>query len=175
MGKKSRIRQQRERKELEKEVAYQKDLEYQSNSEKGNLKRAFLETAQAIPEVQQMITEAANEGQEITRKQVRRLSDEFTAATSSLLPEAIRQRSQENLLPPRIVAPLVRELAKLPKIQQADLCRDLKAEPEIDCIKDVTNTARWISKSMDASLALRAFQKTDLNQVFMIQLSLKKM
>ena len=44
MGKKSRLRQQRERKELEKEVAYQKDLEYQSNSEKGNLKRAFLET-----------------------------------------------------------------------------------------------------------------------------------
>ena len=50
MGKKSRIRQQRERKELEKEVAYQKDLEYQSNSEKGNLKRAFLETDCECPE-----------------------------------------------------------------------------------------------------------------------------
>ncbi|MFM8275680.1 MAG: hypothetical protein ACKN89_01615, partial [Cyanobium sp.] len=41
-------------------------------------KRAFLETAQAEPEVQQMISEAANEGQQITRKQVRRLHDEFT-------------------------------------------------------------------------------------------------
>ena len=50
MGKKSRLRQQRERKELEKEVAYQKDLEYQSNSEKGNLKRAFLETDCECPE-----------------------------------------------------------------------------------------------------------------------------
>ena len=46
-----------------------------------------------------MISEAANEGQEITRKQVRRLTDEFTAATSPL-PEEIRQRTQENLLPP---------------------------------------------------------------------------
>ena len=50
MGKKSRLRQQREKKELEKEVAYQKDLEYQSNSEKGNLKRAFLETDCECPE-----------------------------------------------------------------------------------------------------------------------------
>ena len=48
-------------------------------------KRAFMETAQAAPEVQVMISEAANEGQEITRKQVRRLTDEFTAATSPLL------------------------------------------------------------------------------------------
>ena len=45
-------------------------------------KRAFMETAQADPEVQLMISEAANDGQEITRKQVRRLTDEFTAATS---------------------------------------------------------------------------------------------
>ena len=50
MGKKSRLRQQRERKELEKEVAYQKDLEYQSNSEKRNLKRAFLETDCECPD-----------------------------------------------------------------------------------------------------------------------------
>ena len=84
-------------------------------------KRAFLETAQADPEVQQMISEAANEGQQITRKQVRRLSDEFTAATSPLLPEEIRQRTADNLLPPRAVAPLVKELAKLPEDQQEDL------------------------------------------------------
>lgn len=63
-------------------------------------KRAFLETAQADHEVQQMISEAANEGQQITRKQVRRLTDEFTAATSPLLPEEIRQRTADNLLPP---------------------------------------------------------------------------
>ena len=126
-------------------------------------KRAFIETAQASPEVQQMISEAANEGSEITRREVRRLSDEFTSVTSPLLPEEVRQRTQESLLPSKVVAPLVRELAKLPNAHQEDLRRVLREEPEIRCIKDVTSTARWMSKSMDASLAVRAFQIDDLD------------
>ena len=126
-------------------------------------KRAFLETAQAEPEVQQMIGEAANEGQQITRKQVRRLSDEFTAATSPLLPEEIRQRTADNLLPPRAVAPLVRELAKLPEGQQEDLRRVLREEPELERVKDVTMTARWLSKTSESGLAVRAFQQGDLD------------
>ena len=126
-------------------------------------KRAFIETAQAEPEVQQMISEAANEGNEITRKQVRRLTDQFTSATSSLLPEEVRQRTQDNLLPPRIVAPLVRELAKLPDIQQEDLKQCLRDEPEIDSIKKITTKARSMRKSLDASFALRALQVVDLN------------
>ena len=126
-------------------------------------KRAFMETAQAAPEVQLMISEAANEGQEITRKQVRRLTDEFMAATSPLLPEEIRQRTQENLLPPKVVAPLVRELAKLPEPQQDDLRKVLRDEPELDRIKDVTHTARWITKATESSVAVRAFQQGELD------------
>ena len=126
-------------------------------------KRAFLETAQAEPEVQQMISEAANGGLPITRKQVRRLSDEFTAATSPLLPEEIRQRTAENLLPPRAVAPLVKELARLPEEQQDDLRRVLREEPELERVKDVTHTARWLHRAAEASLAVRAFQQGDLD------------
>ena len=126
-------------------------------------KRAFLETAQADPEVQQMISEAANDGQQITRKQVRRLSDEFTAATSPLLPEEIRQRTADNLLPPRAVAPLVKELAKLPEEQQEDLRKVLREEPELERVKEVTSTARWLSKAADAALAVRAFQQGELD------------
>ena len=126
-------------------------------------KRAFMETAQAAPEVQMMISEAANEGQEITRKQVRRLSDEFMASTSPLLPEEIRQRTQENLLPPKVVAPLVRELAKLPEPQQDDLRKVLQEESELDRIKDVTHTARWITKATESSVAVRAFQQGELD------------
>ena len=126
-------------------------------------KTAFIETAKSIPEVQQMISEAANDGQEITRKQVRRLSDEFTSATSPLLPEEIRERTQSNLLPPRVVAPLVKELSKLPQLQQDGIREVLREKPEIDCIKNLTNTARWISKSLDASLSLSTFQNNDLN------------
>ena len=126
-------------------------------------KRAFLETAQADPEVQQMIGEAANDGQQITRKQVRRLTEEFTAATSPLLPEEIRQRTADNLLPPRVVAPLVKELAKLPEGQQEDLRRVLRDEPELERVKDVTMTARWLSKTSESGLAVRAFQNGDLD------------
>ena len=91
-------------------------------------KRAFMETAQADHEVQLMISEAANDGQEITRKQVRRLTDEFTVATSPLLPEEIRQHPGK-LLPPKAVAPLVRELAKLPEEQQDDFAKCCGTNP----------------------------------------------
>ena len=126
-------------------------------------KSAFLEAARAEPEVQLMVGQAANEGQQITRKQVRQLTDEFVAATSPLLPEEIRQRTAENLLPPRAVAPLVKELARLPEEQQADLRRVLKEEPELERVRDVTLTARWLSKASEAGGAVRAFQQTELN------------
>jgi len=126
-------------------------------------KRAFLETADAAPEVQLMIAEAANVGQPITRKQVRRLTDEFTAATSPLLPEEVRQRTADNLLPLRAVAPLVKELAKLPADQQHDLCQALREEPELERLKEVTSTARWLSKAAEAGLAVRAFQSDQLD------------
>ena len=126
-------------------------------------KRAFMETAQADPEVQLMIGEAANDGQQITRKQVRQLTDEFTAATSPLLPEEIRQRTAENLLPPKAVAPLVKELAKLPDEQQEDLRKVLRDEPELERVKDVTRTARWLSKAAEAGLSVRAFQQGELD------------
>jgi hypothetical protein len=126
-------------------------------------KRAFMETAQADPEVQLMIGEAANDGQQITRKQVRQLTDEFTAATSPLLPEEIRQRTAENLLPPKAVAPLVKELAKLPDEQQEDLRKVLRDEPELERVKDVTSTARWLSKATEAGLSVRAFQQGELD------------
>ena len=126
-------------------------------------KRAFMETAQSDPEVQLMIGEAANEGQQITRKQVRQLTDEFTAATSPLLPEEIRERTANNLLPPKAVAPLVKELAKLPDDQQEDLRKVLREEPELERVKDVTSTARWLSKASEAGLAVRAFQQGELD------------
>jgi hypothetical protein len=117
----------------------------------------------AAPEVQVMIAEAANEGQEITRKQVRRLTDDFTSATSPLLPDEIRQRAQENLLPSKVVAPLVRELSKLPELQQEDFRKVLRDEPELDRIKDVTHTARWITKATESGVAVRAFHQGDLD------------
>jgi hypothetical protein len=110
-----------------------------------------------------MISEAANDGQQITRKQVRRLSDEYLAATSPLLPDEIRRRTAENLLPPRAVAPLVQQLARLPEPQQEDLRQELAAEPELDRVRDVTLTARWLGKAAEAGLAVRALQREGID------------
>lgn len=57
----------------------------------------------------------------------------------------------------------MRELAKLPDPQQDDLRRALREEPELERVKDVTSTARWLSKAAEAGLAVRAFQQGDLN------------
>jgi hypothetical protein len=126
-------------------------------------KSAFLEAARAEPEVQVMVGQAANEGQQITRTQVRRLTDEFVAATSPLLPEEIRQRTAENLLPPRAVAPLVKELARLPEEQQGELRRVLREEPELERVRDVTHTARWLTRTSEAGVAVRALQHDHLH------------
>ncbi|WP_152557296.1 MULTISPECIES: hypothetical protein [Prochlorococcus] len=135
----------------------------QSESVNNFSRRSFIETAQSAPEVQQLIAESANEGNAITRKDVRRLSDEFTAATSSLLPEEIRERAQSNLLPSRTIAPLVKELSKLPPIQQEDLRKTLKDDPHLDSVKDVTSVARYLGKAIDASISLRALQREGLD------------
>ena len=126
-------------------------------------KRAFIETANAEPEIQHIISQAANEGKDITRRQVKSLTDEFMAATSSLLPDEIREKTQSNLLPAKYVAPLVKELSKLSTSQQEEICQTLKENPEINSVKDMTNTAKWMGKSLDASLSVRAFQHKNIN------------
>jgi len=49
-------------------------------------------------------------------------------------------------LPPRAVAPLVRELYRLPETQVQDLQSALQEEPELERVCEVTNTARWLSR-----------------------------
>ncbi|MBD0337614.1 MAG: hypothetical protein ICV62_19165, partial [Cyanobacteria bacterium Co-bin13] len=78
-------------------------------------KRAFVETAQSAPEVQQMVSDAARKGDHITRREVRQISDEWTAMTSELLPEEVREKAANNTIPTRYLAPLVREMEKLPE------------------------------------------------------------
>jgi len=57
----------------------------------------------------------------------------------------------------------VKELAKLPEPQQEDLRKVLRDEPELDRIKDVTHTARWITKATESGGSVRAFQQGELD------------
>ncbi len=126
-------------------------------------KHAFLATAKAAPPVQQLVNSAANEGQRITRHQVKRLDDEFTAASSNLLPDEVRQRTQTQVLPTKVVAPLVKELARLPKEQQEQLRQELASAPELDAVKATTQIARSMAKVLEAALALHALGDSSLN------------
>ena len=105
-------------------------------------KRAFVETAKATPEVQQMVSEAAQKGDRITRREVRQLTDEWTAMSSELLPTPVREKAADNSLPARYIAPLVKEMEKLPESHQKVLQREIEVSPDVDTLKQATTEAR---------------------------------
>ncbi|MEX0268503.1 hypothetical protein AB3R30_05130 [Leptolyngbyaceae cyanobacterium UHCC 1019] len=126
-------------------------------------KRAFVETAQSAPEVQQLISDAARRGDRITRREVRQLSDDWTAVTSDLLPQQVKEKAADHTLPTRYLAPLVKEMQKLPTTHQVVL-RDTVAEtPDVDTIKQVTAEARYLAKYLEAAARVQALTNESLD------------
>lgn len=126
-------------------------------------KRAFVETAQAAPEVQQMVSDAARRGDRITRREVRQLSDEWTAMTSDLLPEVIKEKAATNSIPSRYLAPLVREMEKLPESHQNELREAVAENPDVDTLKQVTSEARYLAKYLEAATNVQALNNESLD------------
>jgi hypothetical protein len=126
-------------------------------------KRAFMETAQAAPEVQQLVSDAAQQGDRITRREVKQLSDEWTAMSSELLPEEVKERAASHSLPPRYLAPLVREMEKLPESHLGELQREAAANPDIDTVKQLTSDARSLSKYLEAASQVQALNREALD------------
>jgi len=126
-------------------------------------KRAFVETAQAPREVQQMISESAHKGDRITRREVRQLSDEWSAMTSELLPESVREKAADNTIPSRYIAPLVRELEKLPESHQNQLRGEVAENPDVDTIKQATAEARFLAKYINAATQVQALNREGLD------------
>ncbi|MBE9061556.1 hypothetical protein [cf. Phormidesmis sp. LEGE 11477] len=114
-------------------------------------KRAFLETAQASPEVQQIVSDAARRGDQITRKEVRSLSDEWTAMNSSLVPESVRAKVSDQTIPTRYLTPMVREMEKLPPSHQQTLKNEVDENPDVDTLKQVTAEAKYLSRYIEAA------------------------
>ncbi len=126
-------------------------------------KRAFIETAKAEPEIQQLITDAAKKGDRITRREVRQLADEWTAMSSELLPESVKAKASENTLPSRYLAPLVKEMEKLPESHQQELRREIAENPDIDTIKEVTSEAKYLAKYLFAAANVQALNDDSLD------------
>lgn len=126
-------------------------------------KRAFVETAQAAPEIQQLVSDAAQRGEQITRREVKQIADEWTAMTSDLLPTEIKEKAANNTIPTRYLAPLVREMEKLPAPHQETLKTEVTLNPDIDTLKQVTAEARYLAKYLDAAVQVQALNSENLD------------
>jgi hypothetical protein len=126
-------------------------------------KRAFVETAQAAPEVQQMVSDAARRGDRITRREVRQISDEWTAMTSDLIPETVKEKAANSSIPTRYLAPLVKEMEKLPASHQGSLKQEIAENPDVDTLKQVTAEARYLAKYLSAANQVQALNHESLD------------
>ena len=127
-------------------------------------KRAFVETAKSSPEVQQLVTDAAERGDRITRREVKQLSDEWLAMSSDLIPDEVKEQAASGATPPRFIAPLVKELEKLPEAHQLAIKAEIATNPDVDNVKLVTSNARSLSKYLDAGAQVQVLNdsKVDL-------------
>ncbi len=126
-------------------------------------KRAFVETAHAAPEVQQMVGDAARRGDRITRREVRQLSDEWTAITSDLLPTEVREKAADHTIPCRYLVPLVKEMQKLPESHQDSIREAVAESPDVDTLKQATAEARYLAKYLEAASHVQALGNESLN------------
>ncbi|HHP7231375.1 MAG TPA: hypothetical protein ACFCUY_11025, partial [Xenococcaceae cyanobacterium] len=126
-------------------------------------KRAFVETAKAEPEVQKLVSEAAQKGDRITRREVKQLADEWTAMTSELLPEPVKEKAAAGVLPPRHLAPLVREMAKLPDLHLAGIKQEVAESPDIDTVKSMTSEAKNLAKYLDSAAQVQTIRDGNID------------
>lgn len=126
-------------------------------------KRAFVETAQAPVEVQQMVAESAQQGNRITRREVRELSDQWTAMTSDLIPAQVREKAAANAIPTRYMAPLVKEMEKLPETHRQALRTEIAENPDVETLKQVTSDARYLARYLESAAQVRCLEESDID------------
>jgi len=136
-------------------------------------KRAFVETAKSSPEVQQLVSDAAQKGDRITRREVKQLSDEWTAMSSELLPEEVKEKAASGSMPARYLAPLVKEMEKLPEAHITALKEAVAENPDVDTVKQVTSDARFLAKYLDAAAQVQAINHSSLDMEMALEEALR--
>jgi hypothetical protein len=126
-------------------------------------KRAFVETAKSAPEIQKLVSDAARQGERITRREVKQLADEWTAMSSDLLPDEVKEKASDGSLPARHLAPLVKELEKLPDTHIETLRQEIAANPDVDTVKLITSEARSLAKYLDAAAQVQTLRRGNLD------------
>lgn len=136
-------------------------------------KRAFVETAKAEPEVQKLVSEAAQNGDRITRREVKQLSDEWTAMSSDLLPQEVKDKSAEGVLPAKHLAPLVRELEKLPDLHLSEIKKEVAENPDIDTVKLMTTEAKGLAKYLDSAAQVQTIRDGSVDMELALEEALR--
>ncbi|MGH2413566.1 MAG: hypothetical protein ACRDEA_07730, partial [Microcystaceae cyanobacterium] len=106
---------------------------------------------------------AAHKGDRITRREVKQLSDEWTAMSSELLPEEVKEKASEGTLPPRHLAPLVREMEKLPDSHLETIQKEIAQNPDVDTVKLMTSEARNLAKYLDAAAQVQTLKRAPID------------
>jgi hypothetical protein len=136
-------------------------------------KRAFVETAKANLEVQRLVSEAAQKGEQITRREVKQLSDEWAAVSSELLPDELKEKAADGTIAARHLSPLVKELEKLPQSHLGAIQKEITASPDVDTVKILTSSARSLSKYLDAAAQVQTLRQSSVDMEMALEEALR--
>lgn len=149
------------------------DGQLQPSSINNFSKRAFVETAKSDPEVQKLVSEAAENGDRITRREVKELSDQWTAMSSELIPPTVKEKAESGSLSPSYLAPLVKEMEKLPASHLQSIQREVEENPDVDTVKHLTSSAKNLSKYLDAAAQVQAIHHANLDMEMALEEALR--
>ncbi|MBP0029615.1 hypothetical protein PN466_08410 [Roseofilum reptotaenium CS-1145] len=136
-------------------------------------KRAFVETAKAPVEVQQLVTDAASRGDRITRREVKQLADEWMAMSSDLLPNEVKEKAASGTMASKHLAPLVKELGKLPDTHLQSIQEEVAANPDVETVKQMTSEARSLAKYLDAAAQVQVLSQSSVDLEMALDESLR--
>lgn len=126
-------------------------------------KRAFIQTSQSSPEVQQVIASSAKQGNKITRREVKQLSDEWTAMTSDLLPDELKAKAADQTIPSRYIAPLVKQMERLPEVHQEAIREAVAENPDLDTLKQVTAEAKYLARYLEGANQVQVLSESNVD------------
>jgi len=76
-------------------------------------------------------------------------------------------------LPPRYLAPLVKELEKLPESHQSVLQEEIIHSPDVDTLKHITTSARSLSKYLDAAARVQTLERGTVDMTMALEEALR--
>lgn len=128
--------------------------DYQESLLKLFYKSSLSILANCPPEVLDMALVEASNGRRVTKPAVNRLILKHQCATSKVLPQELRQRVADNVIPAQIVAPLVTNADNLPEAIAERIGRHLADKPSIDDLQNMAEDAESSVKFLNLADAV---------------------